>query len=225
MRRLLAALLAIAFLLPDAALAGKTVSVRGYTRKDGTYVRPHMRSPPGGGSSGSSSGYRSSYIPTPAFVAPPIVARDAYRGEARITAPVEPTRPDVQVPPDLLEIVREIERNLSGRETPVARAAAARRLEAIAGTYEGSPEASEALRLLREIRAEEENERLANDRAAAAAKERADREEHAATKVRLGKVFLSARKPSQARTYFRQAIESYPETNAAAEAQTLLANL
>jgi len=33
---------------------GGTVSVRGYTRKDGTYVAPHTRSAPGSGSSSSS---------------------------------------------------------------------------------------------------------------------------------------------------------------------------
>lgn len=35
------------------------VSVRGYTRKDGTYVRPHTRSYPGGGSGGFSGGFNS----------------------------------------------------------------------------------------------------------------------------------------------------------------------
>lgn len=43
-----------------AQAAGKSVSVQGYTRKDGTYVAPHMRSAPGSGSS----------IPTPRYNAP-----------------------------------------------------------------------------------------------------------------------------------------------------------
>lgn len=49
-------------LAPSSALAkgAKTVHVSGYTRKDGTYVRPHMRSPPGSGSA-SYSPPRTSY--------------------------------------------------------------------------------------------------------------------------------------------------------------------
>ncbi len=52
------ALLLLLVCLPDDIFAkgksgskGKSVSVRGYTRKDGTYVRPHYRSAPNGTSS------------------------------------------------------------------------------------------------------------------------------------------------------------------------------
>jgi hypothetical protein len=49
MRLVLASLLAVMTLAPlvGTAIAGDT-SVRGYTRKDGTYVQPHMRSTPDG---------------------------------------------------------------------------------------------------------------------------------------------------------------------------------
>lgn len=57
----------------SVAEAAKTVHVRGYTRKDGTYVSPHYRSPPGGGSSSSTS---SSYSYSP---------RTSYRTEPRTT--------------------------------------------------------------------------------------------------------------------------------------------
>jgi hypothetical protein len=49
LRLVLASLLAVLALAPlvGTAIAGDT-SVRSYTRKDGTYVQPHMRSAPGG---------------------------------------------------------------------------------------------------------------------------------------------------------------------------------
>ena len=50
MRRTLIALLLLAFFASSAFATGpKTVSVKGHYRKDGTYVRPHMRSAPGSG--------------------------------------------------------------------------------------------------------------------------------------------------------------------------------
>lgn len=77
--RLVAALVVVlAASLPSDALGkgAKTISVRGYTRKDGTYVRPHMRSPPGGGSS-SYSAPRTSYSTSP---------RSSYRKSASSSA-------------------------------------------------------------------------------------------------------------------------------------------
>lgn len=55
--RLVALAVALAVAWPGIATAkgAKTVHVRGYYRKDGTYVRPHMRSAPGYGSSTSFS--------------------------------------------------------------------------------------------------------------------------------------------------------------------------
>lgn len=47
--------LLLLFILSMPSLVDAQVRVRGYTRKDGTYVRPHTRSSPGGGSSYSSS--------------------------------------------------------------------------------------------------------------------------------------------------------------------------
>jgi hypothetical protein len=40
----------------------KTVKVRGYYRKDGTYVRPHTRSAPGTASSSGATPYRPNYV-------------------------------------------------------------------------------------------------------------------------------------------------------------------
>lgn len=46
LHRVLAVLFALAILAPGLALAGGSVHVRGYVRKDGTYVAPHYRSAP-----------------------------------------------------------------------------------------------------------------------------------------------------------------------------------
>jgi hypothetical protein len=43
---------------PVRSASGKTVYVRGYFRRDGTYVAPHMRSSPGSGAAKSSGGRR-----------------------------------------------------------------------------------------------------------------------------------------------------------------------
>lgn len=77
---------------------GKSVSVRGYTRKDGTYVAPYTRSAPGSGSSystsrGSSSGYSSgsSYIPS----SPGTVKVDGYtRNDGTYVRPHYRSSPD-----------------------------------------------------------------------------------------------------------------------------------
>ncbi len=58
--RILFTMLCFALTHVVAQAGGKSVSVQGYTRKDGTYVAPHMRSAPGTGSS----------IPTPRYDAP-----------------------------------------------------------------------------------------------------------------------------------------------------------
>lgn len=60
-RFLLLAALCLAF--GGEVFAKGSVSVRGYTRKDGTYVRPHTRSAPGSNSSSSSSTYTPIYTP------------------------------------------------------------------------------------------------------------------------------------------------------------------
>lgn len=69
---LLLTLILLTFATP--ALAGKRVNVRGYYRKDGTYVRPHTRSAPGSGS--SYSGSSSYYFPS---VTPRTEYRTGYR--------------------------------------------------------------------------------------------------------------------------------------------------
>lgn len=48
----LAVLLVFLWITMAEALAQGRVHVRGYTRRDGTYVRPHTRSAPGGGGGG-----------------------------------------------------------------------------------------------------------------------------------------------------------------------------
>ncbi|MEO8359473.1 MAG: hypothetical protein ABI672_05530 [Vicinamibacteria bacterium] len=62
MGRLLVVLFVLASLV-DTTWAQKSVHVKGYTRKDGTYVQPHTKSASG---SGSSSGSSSSYVPSSA---------------------------------------------------------------------------------------------------------------------------------------------------------------
>lgn len=59
-------------LIPTTTWAAKTVQVRGYYRKDGTYVQPYTRSAPGSGGS---------YV-APVFVPPPVAPRTAYRASA-----------------------------------------------------------------------------------------------------------------------------------------------
>src|SRR5258708_23834617 len=49
-------LLAFALAGQSAVAADKTVHVKGYTRKDGTYVKPYDRRAPGSGSSRTKSG-------------------------------------------------------------------------------------------------------------------------------------------------------------------------
>jgi hypothetical protein len=75
MLRTLCVILILLF-IPSSPLEGKTVQVRGYYRKDGTYVRPHTRSSPGS---------NESYTP-PAFVPPPVMSRMAYQSSARTAA-------------------------------------------------------------------------------------------------------------------------------------------
>ncbi len=76
MFRALLTVLAMLVVFPFPAWAGKSVSVRGYHRKDGTYVSPHTRSSPGSGS----------YSSHPVFVPPPVVPRTATRTTPRTSA-------------------------------------------------------------------------------------------------------------------------------------------
>jgi hypothetical protein len=48
LNRILMIALVLAILIPGIAMAGGSVHVKGYTRKDGTYVQPHYRSAPDG---------------------------------------------------------------------------------------------------------------------------------------------------------------------------------
>lgn len=64
----------------------KTVHVRGYYRKDGTYVQPHTRSSPGSGSYTSAEPPRTSRVTTP----PPEEPRTEYRTTARTSARTVP---------------------------------------------------------------------------------------------------------------------------------------
>ena len=97
--RLVALVVALAVAWPGIAAAkgAKTVHVRGYYRKDGTYVRPHMRSAPGYGSSSnfSTTSSFSDNAAGPAAEAPPSddsmtfarkAGRTSYRTSARSTA-------------------------------------------------------------------------------------------------------------------------------------------
>jgi hypothetical protein len=63
-RRILTLLLALAILAPSIGLAAKksssggTVQVKGYYRKNGTYVQPHTRSAPGSGAAYNPGTYK-----------------------------------------------------------------------------------------------------------------------------------------------------------------------
>jgi hypothetical protein len=88
LRRAVVCLAVCLSLLLSAAEAFAVPHVRGYTRKDGTYVRPHYRSAPG---TGSSRSYAPRYSPPSGTVyAPPApVAPRAY----------EPPKRDYAAPP------------------------------------------------------------------------------------------------------------------------------
>lgn len=55
MKWFVASIIVLALYPCSELLAQKSVPVRGYTRRDGTYVRPHMRSAPGSSGSATSS--------------------------------------------------------------------------------------------------------------------------------------------------------------------------
>ncbi len=69
----------------SGSTSGKTVHVRGYTRKDGTYVAPYDRSSPGSAASSSgtfprssSTPYRKDYL-ADGYTAHPTVQRDQHQ--------------------------------------------------------------------------------------------------------------------------------------------------
>jgi len=82
-------------LLPGLALAGRATQVRGYVRKDGTYVRPHYRSGSSSSNLSSSPSYRSNYrTQVPAEPTP------RKPGKAPLAVPPEPPRAEpVKVEP------------------------------------------------------------------------------------------------------------------------------
>ncbi len=65
-RIVFAAIAALAF----ASVAHAQVSVRGYTRSDGTYVAPHTRSSPNNTTTDNYGGYRAPQASPPTYVAP-----------------------------------------------------------------------------------------------------------------------------------------------------------
>jgi hypothetical protein len=67
------------FIFQTSITEAKTVNVRGYYRKDGTYVSPHTRSSPGSGGGSSISIATPSYEPRTEY-------RDTARSSARTTA-------------------------------------------------------------------------------------------------------------------------------------------
>lgn len=79
MNRFIVFVLTAIVLASFGVAAASAVHVRGYYRKDGTYVQPHERSSPSGGSSHSTS-YVRDYTP------PPAEPRTEYRTTSRSTA-------------------------------------------------------------------------------------------------------------------------------------------
>jgi hypothetical protein len=157
---------------------------------------------------------------------------DNYRTRGRTTARQRVQQRPATPPPDVRPLIEEIEFLLDGDESADDRSAAASRLDEIATAYEGTPEAAEALRLLREIRAEEEQERrekfgaeLRDLERREQEAERVKRENAASSKLLLAKRFLDSGKTSHARKWLEDVIRTFPDTSAAREASGLLSKL
>lgn len=93
-RRVVVLLLALALLTPSIGLAkgkssGGPVHVKGYYRKDGTYVRPHTRSAPGSGGKKSSGSYTPPAVIPPADESPPPKTARKPKSPPRSTPAVE----------------------------------------------------------------------------------------------------------------------------------------
>lgn len=91
-RFILAAMVAACFAEPALSVGPKTVPVSGYRRKDGTYVRPYVRSAPGGGAAARVT------IPAPPSVAPRSLPRSAPP-KSRGSSPSEPRTEARSAPP------------------------------------------------------------------------------------------------------------------------------
>ena len=89
MTRTLAVFLATWALSASVALAGGSVHVRGYTRKDGTYVAPYTRSAPHahGYSFNLPSSPSASFLAEPQFALSRDKAQPAFPGASRLNKP------------------------------------------------------------------------------------------------------------------------------------------
>jgi hypothetical protein len=112
-RRVLALVLLLCFCLTAPGVGPKTVAVRGYTRKDGTYVRPHVRSAPSRSSSPIARQPSPSPLwPSPARVQPRVNAPVTPRIEPRLeerTLPNAPTFAPTPTPEEQEEVLAYIE--------------------------------------------------------------------------------------------------------------------
>jgi len=112
-RRVLALVLLLCFCLTAPGVGPKTVAVRGYTRKDGTYVRPHVRSLPSRSSSPSAHQPSPSPLwPSPARIQPRVNAPVAPRIDPRLgerSLPDAPTFAPTPTPEEQEEALAYIE--------------------------------------------------------------------------------------------------------------------
>jgi hypothetical protein len=199
MKRLFVLLLALAVFFPAPALARKSVSVRGYYRKDGTYVRPHTRSAPGSG--GSYGG--ASYLYSPPDYTPSSEYRSDYRSQARTQSRSYVSERDRTERERREQERQELERQERERQ-----------------------EQEERTRLEQERLAQLERERLARieeERRVQELRKLDDRDRLAASKFRIAVKFYCQGNLPVAQKWVQDLAGEYPDTPTGAEAQQILA--
>lgn len=188
--------------LPLECEAKGTVQVRGYYRKDGTYVAPHTRSAPGSGTSSSSSW-------TPPTFSVKSGARTGYRSTARRTPRTSAASSSLASFDDSTEEEEADEEELRRKAAEAAKAA-----DKLAADKAGEArlEAEEAER---EKKRDEEAARLVSD----------EEENKAATRLKRIKKLIAEKKgviSSNLRDSLHEIINKYSTTAAAEEAKKLL---
>jgi hypothetical protein len=244
---IVSAALCVAFSFPSTGVAkgkgsggGGSVHVKGYTRKDGTYVAPHTRSAPGMG----------------AKVSAPVDHRDAN------AIPIARTKPRTEAPLGLLgtksgkagrrsDLVYVTK---TGKKYHTATCRHASTGTAIAlgqaiGTYgpcsvchppteiaeeDATEQSSGPSNFARELAAEREARKKAEAEAAdlrsqiesskkkiAVERDPDDDEKRAGAKLALAKTLINGRKAAEAKEYLNEILSKYPDTKSAKEAARL----
>lgn len=185
-------ILAVSVLAQSAADAGKTVHVKGYTRKDGTYVSPHTRSAPG-------SGYSA-----PVYYEPPIY-RTSVKTEPRTTYRTG----SYEGPAEAAALHEKL--------TPVSVESLQRKAAAAALAARLAAESEE-----RQAKAEADRQAKAEKEARIGELLSAGREREAATLLRLANRIIANGDAAFGFRRLHELVEKYPETEAAREAVELL---